>query len=57
MNILKFLAFVYVVAGQKINNEKTDCTKIYNLVNGDSKNYANSCCSDGIECDNEGYIK
>jgi len=38
-------------------NEKSDCTKLYNFLNGNVKNYANSCCTDtGIECDNEGYI-
>ncbi|KAL6611694.1 hypothetical protein U3516DRAFT_902593 [Neocallimastix sp. 'constans'] len=38
-------------------NEKSDCTKLYNFLNGNVKNYTNNCCTDtGIECDNEGYI-
>jgi len=47
----------YLVRGQTNNQEKSDCTKIYNIVNGDSKNYYDNCCKDnGIKCDNEGYI-
>jgi len=47
----------YLVRGQTNNKEKSDCTKLYNIINRDSKNYFNSCCEDdGIECDNEGYI-
>jgi len=66
MNILKFFVSLlliyetsfYMVKGQTIDNEKTDCTKLYNFLNGDSGDYANSCCTaDGIECDNDGYIK
>jgi len=69
MKILRFVASLslinkpsfYLVTGQinynRINYEKSDCTKLYNFINRDSKDYANSCCSDfGIECDVEGYI-
>jgi len=69
---MKFLKFVtslfliyelsfYLVRGQRINNEKGDCTKLFNFLNGDSKDYANNCCLDTQEfilsCDDEGYIK
>jgi len=48
--------FFYLVAGQE-NKEKSDCTKLYNFLNGDSKDYSNSCCDKSdIECDDEGYI-
>jgi len=48
----------YLVIGQTVNNEKSDCTKLYNVINGDSKNYGNKCCSNKlIKCNNEGYIK
>jgi len=44
------------VIGQTIG-KKSDCTKLYNFINGDSKNYSNNCCSESeIKCDNEGYI-
>jgi len=46
----------HLVIGQTVK-EKSDCTKLYNFINGDFENYFNSCCSeDGIECDDEGYI-
>ena len=49
-------AFFYLVAGQTVNEEKSDCTKLYNFMNGDNKDYGDSCCSDlGIKCNN-GYI-
>jgi len=53
--------FFYLVTG-KIVNEKmkeTDCTKLYNFLNGDSEDYVNSCCSNDdidLKCDNEGYV-
>jgi len=57
-----FLAFLclicisfYLVKGQ--TTDKTDCTKYYNFVYGDTKNYSNICCEAGIKCDNNGYIK
>jgi len=57
-----FLLFLYIeisynlVIGQAIKN-KSDCTKLYNFINGDSKNYYDNCCLESeIECDNEGYI-
>jgi len=56
---LIFESFFYLVIGQKIKNEKSDCTKLYNFLNGDTKDYGNDCCtsSDGFfECDSEGYI-
>jgi len=54
-----FLIYVtsfYMVTGQTVNEEKSDCTKYYNFKNGDTKDYGDSCCSDlGIRC-NDGYI-
>ena len=43
--------------GQTINEkEKSDCTKLNNFLNGDTKDYGISCCeNDGIKCD-ERYI-
>jgi len=64
---MKFLSFVaylllifdtsfYLVIGQAVNNEKSDCTKLYNFLKGDTNDYANNCCgSPGIQCD-KGYI-
>jgi len=47
----------YFVKGKTLNGEKSDCTIFYNFINGDSKDYADSCCEDnGIECDEEKYI-
>jgi len=66
MKFGEFIAFIFslyeisfhLVIGQTVNIEKSDCTKFYNFLNGDSHNYSNSCCSkSGIICDNEGYIK
>jgi len=54
---------IYVVIGQTINNVKSDCTILYNFVNGDSKDYSNLCChfkenkEHDEQCDNENYIK
>lgn len=65
---MKFLIFVAslfliyelsfnLVIGQTVNNEKSDCTKLYNFLKGNSEDYANSCCgNNGVDCDNEGYI-
>jgi len=50
----------YIVTGQTDIEEKNDCTKFNNFINGDSKYYDNDiCCSEsdliyGIECDYEG---
>jgi len=53
-----FEAFFYLVTGQTVNIEKSDCTKFSNFLYGDSRDYSNTCCSDpGIVCDNDGYIK
>jgi len=53
-----FLFLVYLVVGQTLNNVKSDCTKLFNFLNGDSEEYFNNCCDDNeIECDNEGYIQ
>jgi len=47
----------YLVIGQAIDKEKSDCTKLYNFLNGDSKDYSNSCCNKSdVDCDDEGYI-
>jgi len=62
LNFITFLFSIYqtsfnLVKGQATDNRKSDCTKLYNYLYGDSKNYANKCCSEyGIKCDNEGYI-
>jgi len=54
--------YIYMVKGQTINNEKSDCVKIYNYLKGDSKEqYNNNCCTEYalavISCDTEGCIK
>jgi len=60
--VLFFLIYetsFYLVRAQMNNEEKNDCTKLYNYINGDSKVYDNSCCSDqdiSLMCDDEGYI-
>jgi len=60
--VLAFLLFIYessyyLVIAQTINKEKSDCTKLYNFLIGDSKDYSNSCCSTAIiECDKDNYI-
>jgi len=49
----------YLVTGKTVNEETSDCTKLLNFINGDSKDYANSCCSEDkqyIECDDEGHV-
>jgi len=47
----------YLVGGQTTNEGKSDCTVLYNFLNGDSKDYFNNCCTAaGIKCDKEGYI-
>jgi len=37
--------------------DKSDCTKLYNFINGDTKDYTNICCGPSIRCDNGGYIQ
>jgi len=59
--VLLFLLYensFYIVTGQTINEEKNDCTKFYNFINGDSLDYdIKSCCSlSEINCDYEGHI-
>jgi len=68
MKLRKFVAFLflvhgtsfYFVRGQTATNEKTDCTKYYNYLYEDDKDYNNTCCiTDGyeyIKCDYENYI-
>jgi len=49
----------YSVTGQKVQifgGEKSDCTKLNNFINGDFKDYGNSCSDLDTECDTEGYI-
>ena len=58
---VKFLFIIYklsyyLVIGQIIEKEKSDCIKLYNFLNGDSKDYLNSCNTDDVKCDNENYI-
>jgi len=54
--ILLYLISFYLVIGETINEEKSDCSKLYNFINGDDKDYSNNCCSDtGVKCDS-GYI-
>jgi len=59
VSYLLLISFFYLVIGQTTNEEKSDCTKILNFINGDSKDYANSCCSDNteIKCFDDGYIR
>jgi len=47
----------YLVMGQTINEEKNDCTKLYNFLYGDNKLYSmEDCCSKlRINC-YQGYI-
>jgi len=53
---LLFEISIYLVTCETVNNEKSDCTKLYNFLKGDSNDYADSCCLEsGIECE-EGYI-
>jgi len=48
----------YLVKGQTSNEGKSDCTLLFNFLNGDSKDYSNDCCKvAGITCDKEGYIE
>jgi len=56
---LIYEAFFYLAIGQTINNDKTDCTKLYNYINGNFENYSNNCCGKEYveKCDDEGYIK
>jgi len=45
---------LYLVEGQTIDEEKNDCTKLYNFVRGDNEIYSSEdCCSEsGIKCEN-----
>jgi len=63
INFVSFLLLIYeasfyLVIGQTINNEKNDCTKLYNFARKDNKVYAiGECCSEpGIRCSDTGYI-
>jgi len=41
------------------DDERSDCTKLMNFINGDFEDYSNSCCSGkfaNIKFDNENYI-
>jgi len=64
MKFLRFVVSLFLILGTSIhlvicetsNSEKSDCTKLYNFLKGDSNDYADSCCLDnGIECEG-GYI-
>jgi len=46
------------VKGQVNNNEKSDCTKLYNFLKNDNQDYGNSCCvgHKEVTCNNDGYI-
>jgi len=54
--LLIYETYFCLVTGKTIK-EKSDCTKLLNFINGDSKDYSDSCCT-GITtiCDKEGYI-
>ena len=67
MNFLSFKIYVfliyetslYLVKGQTMNAEKSDCTKLYDFLYGDTnKDYKDSCCTGfkEVTCDNEGFI-
>jgi len=66
MEFEKYIAFLYIiyesffclVMGQTINEEKSDCAKLSNFINGSSQDNSNSCCSNNneIKCDSDGYI-
>jgi len=55
---LIYETFFYFVIGQTINNEiKSDCTKLYNFLNKDSKDYYRNCCNEyEVTCDVFGSI-
>jgi len=58
--IYVFLLLIYeafFVKGQTINDEKNDCTKYYNFMLGNNKDYsADDCCREyAIKC-KDGYI-
>ena len=53
---LIFETFFYLVSGKTNQEEKNDCTKFNNFINGDNKIYSDECCSDfRIKC-KDGYI-
>jgi len=62
MNFLKYIEYLFLiygisfhlVVGQTNNEGKSDCTILYNFLNGDTEDYGNSCCSEDnifIDCD------
>jgi len=69
MKFLRFIISLFLIYGVSFHlvkgqanantNEKSDCTKLFNFLKGDSQDYANNCCVEnkGITCDNDGYIK
>ena len=67
MKFKNFVTFLFLlhgtsfcfVKGQTDSNEKTDCTKYYNYLNDDDKDYSTTCCSKNdyrLKCDYENYI-
>jgi len=48
----------YLVRGQANNGAKSDCTLLYNFINGDDVDYSNVCCSGTkkVTCDKDGHI-
>jgi len=61
MKFLKYIAYLYLIYGISFNlvAGQSDCTKLLNLLNGDTEDYGDSCCVEGdvfIKCDDEGYI-
>jgi len=55
---LVYKATIYLVKGQNISEEKSDCAKLYSYVNEDSTNNPDDFCYNyGIYRDQEGYIK
>jgi len=62
-NFLIFLFLIYttsfyLVKGQANNGGKSDCTLLYNFINGDDVDYSNVCCSETkkVTCDKNGNI-
>ena len=64
MKVLIFVASLFLVyetsfhlvLGQTIEFIN-DCTKLFNFIYGDSREYGRSCCdSNAIECNKKGFI-
>jgi len=70
MKFLEFITSMFLlystslnlVKGKPSDEEKNDCTKLYNFKNGSSIDMDDICCKENVgigvvECDDEGYVK